>query len=74
VRGRQKDKNLLVDPRITILAVDPDDGYRWLEIRGMVESITEAGGVTTSKNYRGNTRIRSITAASIIPNPKITCV
>ena len=43
-RGRQKEKNLLRNPKITLLAVDPDDGYRWLEIRGVVESITEEGG------------------------------
>jgi PPOX class probable F420-dependent enzyme len=42
--GRQKEKNLLNNPKITILAVDPDNGYRWLEIRGEVESITPEGG------------------------------
>lgn len=44
VRGRQKDKNLQRDPRITILAVDPANGYHWLEVRGVVESVVEEGG------------------------------
>lgn len=43
-RGRQKDKNLLANPKITIMAVDPKDPYHFLEVRGVVESITEAGG------------------------------
>jgi len=44
-RGRQKEKNLLRNPKITLMAVDPDDGYHWLEIRGVVDSMTEEGGV-----------------------------
>ena len=45
VRGRQKAENVARDPRVTILAVDPDDPYRFLEIRGVVEDITEEGAV-----------------------------
>ena len=45
VRGRQKAKNIARDPRVTILAIDPDDPYRFLEIRGAVESVTEEGAV-----------------------------
>ena len=43
-RGRQKDKNLLTNPKITIMAVDPKDPYHFLEVRGTVESIVEEGG------------------------------
>lgn len=43
--GRRKDKNIRRDPRVTILSLDPNDVYRWLEIRGVVEEITEEGGV-----------------------------
>jgi len=43
-RGRQKEKNLVRDPRITLMAVDPQDGYHWVEIRGVVESMIEEGG------------------------------
>ena len=41
-RGRQKDKNLRKRPVATILAIDPDNPYRYLEVRGTVE-MTEAG-------------------------------
>jgi len=34
---RQKGRNLLTDPRATLLLVDPDDTGRYLEIRGDVE-------------------------------------
>jgi len=44
-KGRQKDKNVHRNPHVTILAVDPDDNYHWLEVRGVVEEITEVGAV-----------------------------
>lgn len=43
VRGRQKDRNIRRDPRVTLCVVDPDDPYRYLEIRGRVVEITENG-------------------------------
>jgi len=43
VVGRQKDKNVRRDPKVTIMALDPEDPYRWIEIRGEVEVITEEG-------------------------------
>ena len=42
-RGRQKDRNLRRDPRVTITIVDPENWYRYLEIRGRVVEITERG-------------------------------
>ena len=39
--GRVKDKNLRANPTITILAMDPENSYRWLEVRGTVDEITE---------------------------------
>ena len=44
-RGRQKDKNLTERPMATILAVDPDNPYRYLEVRGTVAESTEEGAV-----------------------------
>ena len=44
-RGRQKDKNLTERPLATIMALDPNDGFRWLEVRGVVEEMTEEGAV-----------------------------
>lgn len=42
-RGRQKDRNLRRDPRVTITLVDPDNPYRYVEVRGRVTQITEQG-------------------------------
>jgi PPOX class probable F420-dependent enzyme len=36
---RQKGRNLLVNPRATLLLVDPDDTGRYLEIRGEAELV-----------------------------------
>ena len=34
--GRQKARNMLERPRVTILAVDPTRSLRWVEVRGEV--------------------------------------
>jgi len=38
-RERRKGRNLAADPRATVLAVDPTDSGRWIEIRGDVDLI-----------------------------------
>jgi PPOX class probable F420-dependent enzyme len=56
-RGRRKDKNMTERPQVSILSVDPDNPYRYLEVRGVVEEITEEGAVdhinALAKRYRG---------------------
>ncbi len=42
-RGRQKDRNVRRDPRVTITVVDPENPYRYLSVRGRVAEITEQG-------------------------------
>jgi PPOX class probable F420-dependent enzyme len=42
-RGRQKDRNVERDPRVTITVIDPDNPYRYLEVRGRVSGVTEEG-------------------------------
>jgi len=42
-KGRQKDRNLRRDPRVALSIFDPDNPYRYLEIRGRVVEITEEG-------------------------------
>ncbi|MEP6643403.1 MAG: PPOX class F420-dependent oxidoreductase [Acidobacteriaceae bacterium] len=42
-KGRQKDRNVRRDPRVAISIVDPENPYRYLEIRGRVVEITEQG-------------------------------
>ncbi len=47
--GRQKYKDMLARPQVTILAVDPDDAHRFLEVRGRVAKITEEGAAEQSR-------------------------
>jgi len=42
-KGRQKDKNIRRDPRVALAVIDPENPYRYLEIRGRVVEITEQG-------------------------------
>ncbi len=42
-KGRQKDRNVRRDPRVALAIVDPDNPYRYLEVRGKVAEITEEG-------------------------------
>ena len=42
-KGRMKDRNMRRDPRVTLAIQDPDNPYRYLEVRGRVVEITEAG-------------------------------
>jgi hypothetical protein len=57
--GRQKVKNMRERPLVTVLAIDPDDPYRWVEVRGTVEQIDDdpEHGVehinSLSARYRG---------------------
>jgi len=42
-RGRVKDRNMRRDPRVALVILDPDNPYRYLEVRGRVVEITEDG-------------------------------
>ncbi len=42
-KGRQKDKNIRRDPRVAMAIIDPENPYRYLEVRGRVVEITEEG-------------------------------
>lgn len=42
-KGRQKDRNVRRDPRVSLAVIDPDNPYRYLEIRGRIVEITEEG-------------------------------
>jgi PPOX class probable F420-dependent enzyme len=41
--GRQKDRNLVRDGRVALSILDPDNPYRYLEVRGRVTERTENG-------------------------------
>ena len=40
---RQKGRNMQVNPKVTILVIDPKDSSRWVEVRGHVCEITQEG-------------------------------
>ena len=42
---RQKGKNMNANPLVNILLIDPNDGARYLEVRGQVTEITQEGAV-----------------------------
>jgi PPOX class probable F420-dependent enzyme len=42
-RGRQKDLNVRRDPRVSLSIVDPENPYRYIEVRGRVTDITQEG-------------------------------
>jgi PPOX class probable F420-dependent enzyme len=58
VKDHQKARNMRRNPKVTVLAVDPKNPYRWIEVRGTVEEITEDGALdhinALSLIYRGD--------------------
>ena len=56
-RGRVKDKNLQRSPKIALSIQDPDNPYRYIQIRGRVARVTEQGASehidSLSKKYLG---------------------
>jgi PPOX class probable F420-dependent enzyme len=42
-RGRVKDRNLKANPNVALSAQDPDNPYRYIQVRGRVAEMTEQG-------------------------------
>jgi PPOX class probable F420-dependent enzyme len=42
-RGRVKDRNLARNPKVTLAVADPDNPYRYVQVKGRVAQITEEG-------------------------------
>jgi PPOX class probable F420-dependent enzyme len=42
-KGRVKAKNIARDPRVALAIQDPDNPYRYLQVRGRVVEVTEEG-------------------------------
>jgi PPOX class probable F420-dependent enzyme len=40
---RQKGRNMTANPKVAILVIDPQDTSRWIEVRGQVMEMTQAG-------------------------------
>jgi PPOX class probable F420-dependent enzyme len=59
-RGRVKDKNLAKNPTVAIAAADPENPYRYVQIRGRVTEITDKGADAhidkMAKKYTGQDR------------------
>ncbi|MGQ9887958.1 MAG: PPOX class F420-dependent oxidoreductase [Aggregatilineales bacterium] len=56
-RGRQKDRNMTRNSKVTVLSIDPDNPYRYVEVRGVVDEIAEEGALELinelARKYRG---------------------
>lgn len=42
-KGRVKDRNMRANPHVALSIMDPENPYRYLEVRGRVAEITETG-------------------------------
>jgi len=62
IQGRKKETNWLKDPRVSVLILDREDPYRYVEVRGTVSMTTEGGPelierlsqVYTGQSYTGD--------------------
>jgi PPOX class probable F420-dependent enzyme len=45
MRGFRKEKNMRLNPRVTLLSYDPREPLRYLEVRGHVVEMTETGAL-----------------------------
>ncbi len=54
---RQKGRNMRANPKVALLVIDPQDGSRWIEIRGKVVEIRRVGAEayadTLTQRYTG---------------------
>ena len=59
-RGRLKDRNLGRSPKVAMAIVDPDNPYRYMQVRGRIAEVTEAGADAhidaLAKKYTGQDR------------------
>jgi PPOX class probable F420-dependent enzyme len=59
---RQKSKNMRANPKVNVLVIDPQDGARFVEVRGEVEEITPEGAIAhadrQTQAYTNNSKQR----------------
>lgn len=57
---RQKGRNILANPKVALLVIDPKNSSRWIEVRGKVIDITREGAEThadkLTQRYTGKQR------------------
>jgi PPOX class probable F420-dependent enzyme len=51
-RTRQKFRNLQAEPRVALSITDPDDEQRYLEVRGVVETVEDDAGGSQYRRLR----------------------
>ena len=59
-RGRVKDRNLGRNPVVALAIMDPDNPYRYVQVKGRIAEVTEAGADahidSLAKKYLGQDR------------------
>ena len=59
-RGRVKDKNLARNPKVALAIMDPDNPYRYVQVKGRIAEVTETGANAhidaLAKKYTGQDR------------------
>jgi PPOX class probable F420-dependent enzyme len=67
--GRVKDRNMRARPVVALAIMDPENSYRYLQIRGKVVEITQEGADehidTLSSKYTGNPRYQGRTPGMV---------
>ena len=57
--GRRKDRNIRANPKVTVMILDPENAFHWVEIRGEVVEFDESEAALAHINklsgiYAGN--------------------
>jgi len=75
-RGRVKDKNMRRDARVAVSVQDPDNAYRYIQIRGKVVEVTEKGAEELwMATWRATLRAASRKArANAVVTPSVSTV
>lgn len=65
-KTRQKFRNLVHEPRLSLSITDPDDPYRFLEVRGLVERVEDDADASFYRSLqRRYERVHDVTDASV---------
>ncbi len=68
-KGRVKDKNLRRTPTVALTIIDPDNPYRYVQVKGRVANVTESGADAhidaLSKKYTGQDRYAKRTPGEV---------
>ncbi len=68
-KGRVKDKNLRRTPIVALTIIDPDNPYRYVQVKGRVANVTESGADAhidaLSKKYTGQDRYAKRTPGEV---------